>query len=89
MKFFTRKCSGAPRVPFSSLRALGFTRGKATDCRGPFGRDNVARLSVGVFAKVKLSVPLEGDGTVEAVRSVVNLDKLGHLGPLSDLARVS
>jgi RNA polymerase sigma factor (sigma-70 family) len=28
------------------------------------------------------------DGVVQAIRSVVNPDKLGHLGPVSDLARV-
>jgi len=28
------------------------------------------------------------DGMVQAVRSVVNPDKLGHLGPVSDLARL-
>jgi RNA polymerase sigma factor (sigma-70 family) len=28
------------------------------------------------------------DGTVQAIRSVVNPDKLGHLGPVSDLARI-
>jgi RNA polymerase sigma-70 factor (ECF subfamily) len=28
------------------------------------------------------------DGTVQAIRSVVNPDKLGHLGPVSDLARL-
>ena len=27
------------------------------------------------------------DGAVHAVRSIVNPDKLEHLGPLSDLAR--
>ena len=29
------------------------------------------------------------DGRVQAVRSVVNPDKLAHLGPLSDVARQS
>jgi len=28
------------------------------------------------------------DGMVQAIRSVVNPDKLGHLGPVSDLARL-
>ena len=28
------------------------------------------------------------DGVVQAIRSVVNPDKLGHLGPVSDVARV-
>src|ERR1700722_3250323 len=28
------------------------------------------------------------DGTVQAIRSVVNPDKLGHLGPVSDVARL-
>jgi hypothetical protein len=27
-------------------------------------------------------------GVVQAIRSVVNPDKLGHLGPVSDLARL-
>jgi RNA polymerase sigma-70 factor (ECF subfamily) len=29
------------------------------------------------------------DGLVQAVRSVVNPDKLGHLGPVSDVARLA
>ena len=29
-----------------------------------------------------------GDGTVQVIRSVVNPDKLGHLGPVSDVARI-
>jgi hypothetical protein len=28
------------------------------------------------------------DGIVQAIRAVVNPDKLGHLGPVSDLARL-
>jgi hypothetical protein len=28
------------------------------------------------------------DGVVQAIRSVVNPDKLGHLGPVSDVARL-
>ena len=28
------------------------------------------------------------DGMVQAIRSVVNPDKLGHLGPVSDVARL-
>jgi hypothetical protein len=28
------------------------------------------------------------DGQVQAIRSVVNPDKLGHLGPVSDVARL-
>jgi hypothetical protein len=28
------------------------------------------------------------DGAVRAIRSVVNPDKLGHLGPVSDAARL-
>jgi hypothetical protein len=28
------------------------------------------------------------DGVVQAIRAVVNPDKLGHLGPVSDLARI-
>jgi hypothetical protein len=28
------------------------------------------------------------DGVVQAINSVVNPDKLGHLGPVSDLARL-
>ena len=28
------------------------------------------------------------DGVVQAIRAVVNPDKLGHLGPVSDLARL-
>jgi RNA polymerase sigma-70 factor (ECF subfamily) len=29
-----------------------------------------------------------GDGAIQAVRSIVNPDKLGHLGPVSDVARL-
>jgi RNA polymerase sigma-70 factor (ECF subfamily) len=29
------------------------------------------------------------DGHVQSIRSVVNPDKLGHLGPVSDVARLS
>jgi RNA polymerase sigma-70 factor (TIGR02957 family) len=29
------------------------------------------------------------DGKVQAIRSIINPDKLGHLGPVSDLARIS
>jgi hypothetical protein len=28
------------------------------------------------------------DGVVQTIRSVVNPDKLGHLGPVSDVARL-
>ena len=28
------------------------------------------------------------DGIVQAIRAVVNRDKLGHLGPVSELARL-
>jgi hypothetical protein len=28
------------------------------------------------------------DGVVQAIRGVVNPDKLGHLGPVSDVARL-
>lgn len=34
-----------------------------------------------------LSFDIHADGTVHTVRSIVNPEKLGHLGPLSDLAR--
>jgi RNA polymerase sigma-70 factor (TIGR02957 family) len=34
-----------------------------------------------------LSIDVHDDGSVHTVRSIVNPDKLGHLGPLSDLAR--
>src|SRR4029077_7535850 len=30
----------------------------------------------------------DGDGVVQAMHAVVNPDKLGHLGPVSDLARL-
>jgi hypothetical protein len=36
-----------------------------------------------------LSIDVLENGTVQAVRSVVNPEKLEHLGPLSDLARPS
>jgi RNA polymerase sigma-70 factor (TIGR02957 family) len=34
-----------------------------------------------------LSIDVHADGTIHTVRSIVNPEKLGHLGPLSDLAR--
>jgi hypothetical protein len=38
-----------------------------------------------VVAVVELDV---ADGVVQAIRSVVNPDKLGHIGPVSDVARL-
>jgi hypothetical protein len=38
-----------------------------------------------VVGVVELDV---ADGVVQAIRSVVNPDKLGHLGPVSDVARL-
>ena len=35
-----------------------------------------------------LASPDVADGVVQAIRSVVNPDKLGHLGPVSDVARL-
>ncbi len=90
--------------------------GKATSAPRPvFGRDHVARLILGVFARAnRLGINLEPvlvnggpgiithdpqgkvvsvlslevlDGAVQAVRGVVNPDKLQHLGIVSDLLR--
>ena len=38
-----------------------------------------------VVGVVELDV---ADGVVQAIRSVVNPDKLGHIGPVSDIARL-
>jgi RNA polymerase sigma-70 factor (ECF subfamily) len=38
-----------------------------------------------VVGVVELDV---ADGVVQAIRGVVNPDKLGHIGPVSDLARL-
>ena len=38
-----------------------------------------------VISVVELDV---ADGVVQAIHSVVNPDKLGHLGPVSDVARL-
>jgi hypothetical protein len=38
-----------------------------------------------VVSVVELDV---ADGVVQAIRSVVNPDKLGHIGPASDVARL-
>jgi hypothetical protein len=38
-----------------------------------------------VVGVVELDV---ADGVVQAIRSVVNPDKLGHIGPVSDVARL-
>jgi RNA polymerase sigma-70 factor (ECF subfamily) len=38
-----------------------------------------------VISVVELDV---ADGVVHAIRAVVNPDKLGHIGPVSDVARV-
>ncbi len=91
--------------------------GKATAIMRPvLGRDRVARLLLGMFAKIKATgirlqrvevnaqpgamfldpqggiisvLSLEiADGVIRCVRSVVNPDKLHHLGPVSDLARL-
>jgi hypothetical protein len=48
---------------------------------GAVAYDTAGRV-VSVFA---LDV---ADGVVQAIRAVVNPDKLGHLGPVSDLARL-
>jgi RNA polymerase sigma-70 factor (TIGR02957 family) len=90
--------------------------GKATSTPRPvFGRDHVATLILGVFARAnRLGVTLEPvlvnggpgiithdpqgnvvsvlslevlDGVVQAVRGIVNPDKLQHLGAVSDLLR--
>ena len=34
-----------------------------------------------------MDVWLVADGVIHAIRSVVNPDKLGHIGPVSDVAR--
>jgi len=91
--------------------------GKATAVMRPvFGRDRVARLLHGIFARgARIGIRLHrvevngqegalvfdpqerlinvlaldiGDGVVRSVHSVVNPDKLAHLGPLSDLGRL-
>jgi RNA polymerase sigma-70 factor (ECF subfamily) len=38
-----------------------------------------------VISVIELDV---ADGVVLAIRSVINPDKLGHLGPVSDVARL-
>jgi hypothetical protein len=38
-----------------------------------------------VFSVIELDV---ADGVVQAIQGVVNPDKLGHIGPVSDLARL-
>jgi hypothetical protein len=38
-----------------------------------------------VVGVVELDV---ADGVVQAIRAVVNPDKLGHIGPVSDVARL-
>jgi RNA polymerase sigma-70 factor (ECF subfamily) len=38
-----------------------------------------------VVSVVRLDV---GDGVVQAIRSVTNADKLSHIGPVSDVARL-
>jgi hypothetical protein len=43
-----------------------------------------------VMSVIELETVLTGpgDGVVQAIHAVVNPDKLGHLGPVSDLARL-
>jgi hypothetical protein len=50
----------------------------------PAGRDRLRRPG-GVFTVFGLEVT---DGVVQAIRAVVNPDKLGHIGPVSDVARL-
>jgi RNA polymerase sigma factor (sigma-70 family) len=63
------------RVLGASLR-LAWVNGQP----GAVGYDAAGR----VFAVVELGV---ADGVVQAIRGVVNPDKLRHIGPVSDLAR--
>jgi RNA polymerase sigma-70 factor (ECF subfamily) len=43
-----------------------------------------------VISVIELDAGPDGDGTgaVQAIHAVVNPDKLGHLGPVSDVARL-
>jgi RNA polymerase sigma-70 factor, ECF subfamily len=92
--------------------------GKAKAVMQPvYGRDRVARLLYGLFAKGRQigirvrSVEVNGqpgatvfdnqdrlinvlaldiaDGAIQSIRSIVNPDKLGHLGPLSAVTQLS
>jgi RNA polymerase sigma factor (sigma-70 family) len=79
------------REPVARLLAGLFRRGRSlgTSVRlawvngqpGAVGYDAAGR----VFAVFELEV---ADGVVQAIRGVVNPDKLGHLGPVSDVARM-
>jgi RNA polymerase sigma-70 factor (ECF subfamily) len=58
---------------------VGFTRVEVNGQSGAIIRDNEGRV-ISVLA-------LEtAEGQIQAIRSVVNPDKLGHLGPVADLA---
>jgi SnoaL-like domain len=67
---------GGGRSLGTSLR-LAWVNGQP----GAVGYDAAGR----VFAVFELEVV---DGVVQAIHAVVNPDKLGHLGPVSDLARL-
>jgi RNA polymerase sigma-70 factor (TIGR02957 family) len=70
---------------FSKLNELGveITPTSINGHPGAILRDREKRL-INV-----LSFDVHSDGTIHTVRSIVNPEKLGHLGPLSDLARRS
>jgi len=68
---------------FRELRALGASVRLAwvNGQPGAVGYDAAGR----VFAVFELEV---ANGVVQAIRGVVNPDKLGHIGPVSDIARL-
>jgi hypothetical protein len=52
--------------------------------------DGLDRAAVRAAAPEVIVFALEvADGLVQTIRSVVNPDKPGHLGPVSDLARLA
>jgi len=89
-KAFPRPIVGADAVArlliglFGKAKALG-ARGEPILVNGQPGA--LVRDAGGRLISV-LSIDVYDDGAVHAVRNVVNPEKLGHLGPLSDFGRL-
>jgi hypothetical protein len=80
----------AGRQPVMRLLVVGLRRGRALGASLRLAWVNGQPGAVlydaegGVITVIELDV---ADGVVQTIRSVVNPDKLGHVGPVSDVAR--
>jgi len=82
----------AGRQPVMRLLVVGLRRGRALGASLRLAWVNGQPGAVlydaegGVITVIELDV---ADGVVQTIRSVVNPDKLGHVGPVSDVARLA